>query len=426
MASERKFVVEAVRRVLLREYMMEQTKRAGFGGLDIQRTPMGTRVTLLTERPGLVIGRKGGAIKQLTDDIEHKFKFDNPQIEVQEVENPSLNAQIMSEKLASALEMGWHFRRAGHSTVRRIMEAGAKGCLIVISGKLTGQRHRTEKFKEGHIKFCGETKIRWMDIGFAVAKLKPGVLGVKVQIMKKEAKLPDEISVKERVVSDADLAVAQKETEPQPAEGEAKPGPTEGEPKAGAPKVPEGEVKEAAKPDHAKAHKPRPSKPRAEKPAGEDAEKLAAEKRSERPAHPGVDAPKAGAAERPASEKKVEKPALPSTEKPRTEVAVKPATESKIDQLKGDGAEGSAKVVAEKPTSEKKAEAPPVKAAEKPSAERKEEAAPAKAADRPHAETVMDGATPPSPEKPGEEKAVEKPAPEKKAEKPAAENGEGK
>jgi small subunit ribosomal protein S3 len=216
MASERKFVTENVRRELLREYMMEQTKRAGFGGLDIQRTPMGTRVTLLTERPGLVIGRKGSAIKMLTDEIQNRFKFDNPQIEVQEVDNPGCNAQIMSEKLAQALEMGWHFRRAGHSTVRRIMESGAKGCLIVISGKLTGQRHRTEKFKDGHIKFCGETKLKFMDIGFSTAKLKPGVLGVKVQIMRPDAKLPDEITVKERTVSDKELAEAQKAEAPKP------------------------------------------------------------------------------------------------------------------------------------------------------------------------------------------------------------------
>ena len=61
----------------------------------------------------------------------------------------------MAEKLAFALERGWHFRRAGHSTVRRIMDNGARGCQIIVAGKLTGERHRTEKFKEGYIKFCG-------------------------------------------------------------------------------------------------------------------------------------------------------------------------------------------------------------------------------------------------------------------------------
>ncbi|MGB2825145.1 MAG: 30S ribosomal protein S3 [Thermoplasmata archaeon] len=195
MASERKFVTEKIRRVLLKEYVMSKVSRAGFGGLDVQRTPMGTRVTLITERPGLVIGRRGEAIKSLTKAIETDFNFSNPQIEVQEVESPNLNAQIMAEKLASALERGWHFRRAGHSTVRRIMESGARGCQVTVAGKLTGRRHRREKFKNGHIKFCGQAKLDFMERGFASARMKPGVIGVTVQIMHPDARLPDEIDI---------------------------------------------------------------------------------------------------------------------------------------------------------------------------------------------------------------------------------------
>ena len=195
MASERRFVAENIRRVLLKEYLMKEVSRAGFGGLDVQRTPLGTRVILTTERPGLVIGRKGQTIKNLTTAIEEQFGFENPQIEVQEVKDPNLNAQIMAEKLAFSLERGWHFRRAGHSSVRRIMDSGAKGCYIIIAGKLTGQRHRTEKFKDGNIKFCGEPKANFMDQGYAVAKLKMGVIGVTVQIMEPNAKLPADTTI---------------------------------------------------------------------------------------------------------------------------------------------------------------------------------------------------------------------------------------
>lgn len=195
MSGERKFIKENTRRVLLKEYMMREVDRAGFGGIDIQRTPLGTRVTLVTERPGLVIGRKGGVIKSLTRQMEELFDFDNPQIEVQEDPNPNLNPQIMAKKLAFALERGWHFRRAGHSTVKRIMDSGARGCMVVISGKLTGQRHRTEKFKEGHVKYCGEPKRLFIREGFAAAKLKLGIIGVKIQIMVPDAKLPDEITI---------------------------------------------------------------------------------------------------------------------------------------------------------------------------------------------------------------------------------------
>ena len=101
----------------------------------------------------------------------------------------------MAAKVANALERGWNYRRAGNSMLQRIMDAGARGCQITIAGKLTGLRHRTEKFLSGHIKFCGETALELMDVGIAQAKLKPGTIGVKVAIMKPNAKLPDEIEV---------------------------------------------------------------------------------------------------------------------------------------------------------------------------------------------------------------------------------------
>jgi small subunit ribosomal protein S3 len=281
LANERKFVVENIRRVLLKEYLMKETERAGFGGLDIQRTPIGTRISLFIERPGLVIGRQGGAIKSLTETLEKEFQFDNPQIEVQEVENPSLNAQIMAEKLAVALERGWHFRRAGHSTVRRIMDSGARGCQVVLSGKLTGQRHRTEKFKEGHIKHCGEPSKKFMKDGFAVAKLKLGIIGVKVQIMDADSRLPDDIEI------EAALAVEGEEPEvPAAVEGEAaiegeapaEEAPTEAVPseeaKAEEPatavettEAPAEEPKVEAKPETAEAPKPEEPGPKAEPPA---------------------------------------------------------------------------------------------------------------------------------------------------------------
>ncbi|MCL5983421.1 MAG: 30S ribosomal protein S3 [Candidatus Thermoplasmatota archaeon] len=196
MSSERKVIQEATRRVLLKDFLVRESARAGFGGLDIQRTPMGTRVTLICERPGILIGRRGEIIKRLTDDIQHRFQLDNPQIEVKEERQPSLNAQLMAEKLASTLERGWHFRRAGHSTVRRIMESGARGCQVILSGKLTGERHRTERFKAGTIKYCGDGVRLFIEKGFYQARLKPGVIGVNVWIMRPSAKLPDEIKVK--------------------------------------------------------------------------------------------------------------------------------------------------------------------------------------------------------------------------------------
>ncbi len=220
MARERKFIEEKMDRVILKEFLQEKTERAGFGGADISRTPMGTRITLYTERPALVIGRKGKRIQEITDEIKEKFDFDNPQIEVQEVDVPELNAQIMAEKLASSLERGWYFRRAGHSTVRKIMDSGAKGCQVILSGKVSGPRHRVEKFQDGHIKYCGEEKKKWMEEGFAQAKLKLGIIGVTVKIMDPEAKLPDEIEIQPPQREVEEEETEEEESEESEEEGE--------------------------------------------------------------------------------------------------------------------------------------------------------------------------------------------------------------
>lgn len=196
MAIERKFVKENVHRLLVRDFVKKETSRAGFGGLDIQRTPLGTRINIIAERPGMVIGRRGSTINQLTQDLNAKFDLDNPQLGVDEPEdNAALNAQIMAFKVAESLERGWHFRRVGHSTVQRIMGAGAQGVIIEIAGKLTGQRKRREKFIAGNVKYCGETALELMDVGNAQCKKKLGTIGCTVRIMKKDAVLPDRVQV---------------------------------------------------------------------------------------------------------------------------------------------------------------------------------------------------------------------------------------
>jgi len=233
MRSYKKLINENMRRMLLKEYVMENTKRAGFGSVNIQRTVTCTRIVLQVERPGLVIGRKGSAIKKMSTVIESEYGQENPVIEVEEVRDPALNPNIMAEKLAQALERGWHFRRAGHATVRSIMAAGARGCQVVISGKLTGERHRTEKFTKGTIKYCGDTAFMLMRIGFTTAKLKPGVIGVTVKIMPPDARLPDDIIFKDEVKPEAAkgpevtqavpaVEAPKVEAEPEPIEEEKK------------------------------------------------------------------------------------------------------------------------------------------------------------------------------------------------------------
>ena len=191
----RQIIDRNVERHLVKEFLMNNTKKAGFGGLDIRRTPTGTEVTVKAERPGMVIGRKGKIINDLQSRLNDEFNLESPRLKVEEVEDPALNAQVMAEKIASAMERGWYYRRAGHSAALSIMDAGARGVLITIAGKLTGSRNRTQKFLRGHVKYCGETAIRYMDHGYSQAVKKLGTIGVTVEIMRKGTKLPHEITI---------------------------------------------------------------------------------------------------------------------------------------------------------------------------------------------------------------------------------------
>ena len=192
---EKDFVTEGLRRTKIDEYLEKELERAGYGGMDIQVTPLGTMVVVYAERPGMVIGRGGKTVRQITQNLKNKFDLDNPQVEVKEVDVPELNARIMAAKIANMLQRGMHFRRVAYSTIRRIMGAGAQGVEVTISGKIRGSRSAVAKFVEGYIKKCGEPADRFVEEGFATAPLKPGVLGIVVRIMPPEAVLPDKVDI---------------------------------------------------------------------------------------------------------------------------------------------------------------------------------------------------------------------------------------
>lgn len=199
MALERKLIADNIKKLVVKEYLEKELDRAGLGEIEIQRTPIGTRVIIAAQRPGLVIGRKGQSIRKYTSVLKSTYGLDNPQIEVNELNIPELNAQVMAKQIASSLERGIHFRRAAYTALRRIMEAGARGVEIDISGKLTGERSKSVKFIDGFLKHCGEPAILYVDVGIATANPKPGVLGVKVKIMPPGIKLPDDISFKTEI-----------------------------------------------------------------------------------------------------------------------------------------------------------------------------------------------------------------------------------
>ncbi len=203
MAVEKKFVRDGYVKASMDEYFAKQLSRAGYGGMDINRTPMGTQITIYSEKPGMVIGKAGKVIRRLTRDVDRLYGLDNPQIDAQEVKRPELNAQMMASRLASSIERGWYFRKAGHNTMRAIMNAGALGCEIVMSGKLTGSRSRVEKIVNGYIKHAGKPVDDIVDEGFAVSIKKLGTIGCKVRIIHPQAVLPDSY----RLMRDDELPV---------------------------------------------------------------------------------------------------------------------------------------------------------------------------------------------------------------------------
>ena len=199
MADEHQFIEDGLQRSQIDEFFADELGRAGYGGMDVAKTPMGTQIVLKAEKPGMVIGKGGKNIRKVTTALEDRFDLDDPQIDVQEVDEPDLNARIVADRLANALERGWYFRKAGHTTIDRIMEAGALGAEIVLSGKVTGARSRVEKFNRGYIKHNGEPAQEIVDEGQGVAVMKLGTIGVTVKIIPPGAELPDDFEIHEDV-----------------------------------------------------------------------------------------------------------------------------------------------------------------------------------------------------------------------------------
>lgn len=190
MTLERGFIEKGIKKANLEEFFSEEYERAGYSSCEIRRTPMGVKITIYADKPGLIIGRGGGRINELREKLEEKFGFEDPQLDVKEIEKPELNPKIMAEELKNAIERGGRYRRVANGILRSIMERGAVGVEIRISGKLSGARGRTEKFEDGYLKSCGEPAKRLVKESVAHAKTKPGTIGIKVRIMERK---PEEL-----------------------------------------------------------------------------------------------------------------------------------------------------------------------------------------------------------------------------------------
>ncbi|RME55515.1 30S ribosomal protein S3 [Candidatus Woesearchaeota archaeon] len=195
---ERKFVAQKMKELLVQNFMGQQLGKGKYSYFEIKKTPLGEKIIIFTTRPGLIVGKKGENIKYLTQQLKTKFNMENPQIEVAEVYNPDLDAQTVAEQIVNVFERYGpkRFKAIGYKSLQRIIDAGAMGAEIVISGRgVPSSRAKTWRFYAGYLKKSGDISQNKVVRGESVANLKSGSIGIKVAIMHPDIVLPDRIEV---------------------------------------------------------------------------------------------------------------------------------------------------------------------------------------------------------------------------------------
>jgi len=191
MSSVKNVIKDNYNMMLLKDYLRQAIKDAGFSHAEISKTPTGTRVALHVTRPGIVIGRKGSGIRELTEKLSTDFGLKNPQISVNEIEKPELSPSVMCNRMAAHLERGTAFRRATMWTLKQIMEGGAMGVQITISGKLRGDRSAFEKHTAGVLPRAGHHAEVIVAEDIAHVNTAMGLIGIRIRIARKENFIPE-------------------------------------------------------------------------------------------------------------------------------------------------------------------------------------------------------------------------------------------
>jgi small subunit ribosomal protein S3 len=198
------FLSLGLTKVMVDEILAYYFKDSGYADVEIYKTPLGYRIVIYAEYPGRLIGRGGSVLKKIAAVLQARAGLENVSITVSPVVNPDLNARVVAFRIARLLERGVPYRRLMLFTLRRIMEAGALGCEIIISGKLRGERASFEKLRAGKVYKAGEIVDHIVDRAVAHALLKPGIYGIEVIIVKPATNLPDQVVVRELQQAEVD------------------------------------------------------------------------------------------------------------------------------------------------------------------------------------------------------------------------------
>jgi small subunit ribosomal protein S3 len=198
---ERDFVSRKKKEFQIQEFIKNSLRGVGLSHTKIQRTPLGEKIIISASRPGLIIGSGGSNIKKLTAQLKKEFGLENPQIEINEIQNTSLVAAVVAEKIAITLEKygTMRFKGTGHKAMAEVLSSGGRGVEILISGKIPSSRARVWRFYQGYLKKCGHAAQTLVDKAYAVANLKSGIVGIQVSIMPPDVRLPDDVRYIEAV-----------------------------------------------------------------------------------------------------------------------------------------------------------------------------------------------------------------------------------
>jgi small subunit ribosomal protein S3 len=185
----------------IKEFVKNSVGRGKVSRVQIEYTPVGEKIIISTHKTGLVIGRGGERIDELTRILKTKFKLENPHLEIEEIMHPEFDAQITADEIALGLERfgPLRFKVIAYRTLQKIIEAKALGAEIRLSGKLPGARAKSWRFAQGYLKKTGESA-KVVDRAQSRAETRPGTVGIKVGIMAPDAKIYDKIVINDELI----------------------------------------------------------------------------------------------------------------------------------------------------------------------------------------------------------------------------------
>eukprot|EP00798_Chlamydomonas_sp_ICE-L_P014391 gene14391-20393_t len=185
-SKRRKFIADGVFYAELNELLTRELAEDGYSGVEVRVTPMRTEIIIRATRTQSVLGEKGRRIRELTSAVQKRFNFpaDSVELYAEKVADRGLCAIAQAESLRYKLLGGLAVRRACYGVLRFVMESGAKGCEVIVSGKLRAARAKAMKFKDGYMVSSGQPAVEYIDAAVRHVLLRQGVLGIKVKIMK--------------------------------------------------------------------------------------------------------------------------------------------------------------------------------------------------------------------------------------------------